>query len=248
MITILNKISSEHELHCEDNYYLFEDENIIVGAVLDGCSTGINSHWASQTLQYCFKQYEKAFGFNEFITLFSNGWDSEVNNILCEVATALNETKKVLDLTDMNLLSTIVFFVYNKKTKTLYVKFIGDGAFFYKKNNEWYSIENDENNTPLYLGYYCQIPKENLLSFLTTRVTYILDEIEEFAISSDGIFSFKNNKSLEEEIQITSPENYLIADESFIKLKHELGKKFIGLRNDGWVIKDDLTVIKYKNG
>ena len=148
----------------------------------------------------------------------------------------------------MNLLSTIVFFVYNKNTKTLYVKFVGDGAFFYKKENIWYSIENDENNTPLYLGYYCNIPEKNLFKFLETRTTYILDEVEEFAISSDGIFSFKNNKDNDEEIKIKNPENYLIVDESFIKLKHELGKKFIGLRNDGWVIKDDLTVIKYKNG
>lgn len=248
MISILNKISAEHEIHCEDNYYLFEDENIIVGAVLDGCSTGINSHWASQTLQYCFKLYEKSFGFNEFITTFSNGWDNDVNDILSYVATTLNKAKQVLGLEDMNLLSTIVFFVYNKNTKTLYVKFVGDGVFFYKKENIWYSIENDENNIPLYLGYYCNIPEKNLFNFLETRTTYILDEVEEFAISSDGIFSFKNNKDNDEEIKITSPENYLIVDESFIKLKHELGKKFIGLRNDGWVIKDDLTVIKYKNG
>ena len=32
-----------HLLHCEDDFYVYEDEEVIVAAVFDGCSSGIDS-------------------------------------------------------------------------------------------------------------------------------------------------------------------------------------------------------------
>ncbi len=247
IVSILNKRSTNHPNWCEDNYYLYEDDKKIIGAVLDGCSSAKDSFWTSKTFSYIFNVLSKEW--NNFIAFqLTTNLDNFTNELFVDFAEKLKIIANTLSLTDMELLSTIIFFVYRKEEQKLYVKFLGDGAFYYKVDGELHLIENDENNMPLYLGYYFNNLNGDFLNYLKTRVKYEIANVQEFAICTDGIFSFfiqDNKKELLEE-NIQNPINYLLADDYLAHLKSGLSRKFNILTKSGWVIEDDLTVIKYK--
>lgn len=246
MVSIINKRAINHDLHCEDNFFIFENGEKIIGAVLDGCSSGKDAWWASKLISNILSKIQQEWNDFSAITTDSSLWDAYVNEILFQTSLKIRDIVKVLDVDWESLLSTIVFFVYDKENEQLYVKFIGDGVFFVKKDGEWYDIENNENNMPLYLGYYFDKENKSLMNFIQSRRTELVYGVEEFSISSDGIYSFSNIK--EKELKQSIPIEFLIKEDlTFRKLKHELGRKFNMLADSGWIINDDLTIIKYKN-
>lgn len=244
MIQILNKRSSTHPNWCEDNYWVNETDEYIQGAVLDGCSTGINSHFASTLIKYSFERS------NNLVHIRRDDLNNYFDVIISRVRNDLNDVKTALNLTELNLLSTIVFFFYNKKDKSLWVKFIGDGVIYVDGNE----IINDENNMPDYLAYHLIESWSMFYSWIESRRTLYFENVENFAICSDGINSLVNlkNPHIKKEVAI----NFLIIDDQWKGLENGLNKKFNILTNRyeelkrsdelyWWDIKDDLTIIKY---
>lgn len=244
MLSTIVKRSINHPNWAEDNFYTIEKDEFIMGAVFDGCSGGNDSFWASKTMTILFDKVQKEY---KNFESFKNADAFEFNCIdfITNVAKKLNVVKEYLGLTEMELLATIVFFIYNKKNKTLYVKFVGDGVFFYTNSEgELFEVSNDENNMPLYLGYYCHLPEENLYNFLSSRATYTINEVQDFSICSDGIFSFRFT-GVDREPE-KNPILYLVQDTLMCNLSSGLSRKFNLLTKNGWIIEDDLTVIRYK--
>lgn len=253
MIQILNKRASTHPNWCEDNYFLYEDERFIVGAVLDGCSTGINSHFASTAVKYAF---ERAMTDNRNLDQLSKinyqvSYSDFFSEIIGDVKSNLTMIKMVLNLTEMNLLSTIVFFTFNKLNSELYVKFIGDGSVFVNGTR----FDNDENNMPDYLAYHLEnISWSTFYKWSSDKPSILFTDVNSFAICTDGIDSFSNvHDRLKSK---TIPVSFLIDDSKFSKLTAGLEKKFNILTNRFeeikfsddifcWEILDDLTIIKY---
>lgn len=244
MIQILNKRSSTHPNWCEDNYWVNETDEYIQGAVLDGCSTGINSHFASTLIKYSFERS------NNLVHIRRDDLNNYFDVIISRVRNDLNDVKTALNLTELNLLSTIVFFFYNKKDKSLWVKFIGDGVIYVNGNE----IINDENNMPDYIAYHLNEWWPTFYSWIESRRTLNFENVENFAICSDGIHSLVNlkNPHIKKEVAI----NFLIIDDQWKGLENGLNKKFNILTNRDeelkrsdelywWDIKDDLTIIKY---
>lgn len=249
MIQILNKRSSTHPNWCEDNYFIEETDIRIQGAVFDGCSTGINSQFASIAMKYSF---EKAINnrTNKLQLEQSNILNDYFDMLIGDVKSDLSSLKDCLNLTDMNLLSTIVFFYYIKETKSLYVKFLGDGVIYVNGNE----IVNDENNMPDYLAYHLDEKWDSFFSWIKSRRTEIYENVESFSICSDGIHSFLNLKNPHINKQVAI--NFLLIDQQWNRLENGLNKKFNILINRDeefkrsdelywWDIKDDLTIIKY---
>lgn len=247
MIQILNKRSSTHPNWCEDNYWVKETDKIIIGAVLDGCSTGINSHWASLSIKYLLEKASKdeiKYGHpNDLCT-----------RIIVDIWLNLISLQKLMDISEMNILSTIVFFHYNKEKNELFVKFFGDGVIYVNGNE----IINDENNTPDYLAYYCNDCKYSvdIFEWINNRRSEFYENVTDFSICSDGIHSLVNlkNPHIKKEVAI----NFLIIDEQWKRLENGLNKKFNILTNRDedlkrsnelywWDIKDDLTIIKFNS-
>lgn len=243
MISILNKRSSTHSNWCEDNYWLYDTDEFVIGAVLDGCSTGINSHFASTLVKYSFEKSSKSENLN-------NDPDILVDAFLCELRSHFKSIRDEIGLTEMNLLSTIVFFHYSKIENKLFVKFIGDGVIYVNGNE----FVNDENNTPDYLSYHLNESWSHFYKWLDSKRIEIYENVENFAICSDGIHSLVNlkNPHIKKEVAI----NYLIVNEDWRGQFNGLNKKFNILTNKDdsikkseelfwWDIKDDLTVIRY---
>lgn len=55
-IDTLIKMGKAHSLHCEDDYIVVENDNFLVAAVFDGCSSGVDSHYASTKHKYLMKE------------------------------------------------------------------------------------------------------------------------------------------------------------------------------------------------
>lgn len=251
MIQILNRRSSTHPNHCEDSYWVSETDSHVVGAVLDGCSTGIDSHFASTLLKYSL---EKAYKHpaNLIQLLGSTNYDDYTDQMIGDVVFDLRSVQKQLNLDVLNLLSTIVFFVYDKENKTLYVKFFGDGSV----SASVLEYTHDENNMPDYLAYHLNDSWSEFFKWVRSRKTLIFEDIETFAVCSDGIDSFVNVKNPHLDRSIAK--DFLLHSEQFSTLKTGLVKRFNILtnRNDDlklsddlfcWDIQDDLTVIRYAN-
>ena len=242
MIQILNKRSSTHPNWCEDSYWVKETDEFLVGSVLDGCSTGIDSQFASNLLKKCFECELKYF---EYIP-------KDEYNLFYSLRNHLKYIKQNLDLSDLHLLSTIIFFTYDKNKKKLNVRFFGDGVIYINGNE----IINDENNIPDYFSYHLNESSEDFEKYINSRRYLTFENVDDFAICSDGIHSLVNlkNPHIKKEVAI----NFLIIDDQWKGLENGLNKKFNILTNRDeelkrsdelywWDIKDDLTIIKYAN-
>lgn len=247
MLKILTKRGAAHELNSEDNYFLYEKGNIIGGAVFDGCSTGKRSHWASETFKILFEQYK--YRYNHFFKDLNDRKHTENSTVyfLYTFLEKLEQLSDFLNLDNLNFLSTLVFFIYNKEQKILYCKFLGDGSLFLKKNDGERYLEStiDENNTPNYLAYLMNVDDEIKIESISERKTFHEKNVEEFIISTDGIDSFRNLNPNYDYVNIPDAKEYLINTPLFSDKESELGKKFNLLSKDNWVPQDDLTMIKY---
>ena len=219
MVSLLNRIGN-NKTRCEDSYLFKEDQDWIWGGVFDGCSSGINSAWASQTLVYIYDKVPVT----EFLyeTMRADLWRK------------LDATIKMYDITVEHLLSTAILFKYDKKNRVLAVRPLGDGVIFVNGVKKVY----DQDNLPDYLAYHIDNPyRLNTLYNIYPVEHY--DEVENFHICSDGIDSFALPQSKE---KIQEPIDFLISEN--LSPNH-LDRKFNILKKQGWIIHDDLTIIGY---
>ena len=246
MISILNKRAPTHPNWCEDNYWIKETKNLIIGAVLDGCSTGKDSHFASTLFKHLLERIHKT-NYDYYERESSLGI---IEVYLWELWGVGREGKQLCSLSEMNLLSTVVMFVYNKETLQLTVKFVGDGVV-YANGQEFV---NDEANQPNYLAYHFEKSFEEAQKFINSRRMETFENVVDFSVCTDGIQSFVNlkNPSLDPKIAV----DYLVKDTRWVGMTHGLGKKFNILTNRvdeyklsdemcWWEIQDDLTIIRY---
>lgn len=222
---MLSTLNVRGDLHnsCEDSIAINNKETYISGGIFDGCSTGIKSHWASQTMAY----------------LFGACLDPTTDIAAVGVYHDLISFRNVLHLTEQNFLSTCLLFFFDKLNRRLSVRVFGDG-FYYVNDNE-FEIEQD--NTPKYFGYLLRDKYPNLALCREGLERYpvkIYHDVSSFRICSDGIKSigisqFKDPKIKEPLSLLFHPptsENYL-------------QRQWNILKRDGYTISDDLTIISY---
>lgn len=215
MISTLNKISNSHN-SCEDSFQLWHEDNVIFGAVSDGCSTGKNSHFASQL--YC-----KCSAPNRYPFLS----DLHVINIYYK----LEQYKKELNLDASELWATLILFSYNLGTETLRIRCFGDGVYYV--NNFEYNI--DQNDKVHYL-----MDQKDILSYLEFYIGFTYSNVKNFRICSDGIKSLVLPSLRTSNLE--NPKELLLSPN---QSKNHLDRKYNILRKQNWINTDDLTIIAY---
>lgn len=250
MIQVLNKRASTHPNHCEDNYWVEETDQYVVGAVLDGCSTGIESHFASTLIRHILSTSWKTNDTQNY--LINHDSFEFISMLFGDVLFELNVINDRLKLSELHYLSTIVLFVYDKIGKQLFVKFAGDGSVF--TDQGYYT--HDENNMPDYIAYHINEVWSQKNKWIKSRHFEFYENVNQFSICTDGIDSFVNlkNPHLDREIA----KNFILNSDKFSGLKTGLTKRFNILTNKNeslkesdelwyWDIQDDLTIIHYAN-
>ncbi len=230
-------IGQFHTNHCED--YLVSTEigkNKRLLAVLDGCSMGNESHFASTLTGKLLKKIALErfhLDFRQKSTL-----EEELKEVLKSLFTELKEISNKLLLQKYDLLTTLILCVVDTDTKTGEIIVIGDGLI----NVNGKITEFDQQNTPDYLGYHLNEDFETWFNNQKQKVSF--KEIKDISIATDGIFTFEkqNSKNNSQSIDII---NYFLFDLTFSEFPKMLENK-LNFLSDNYGLKpnDDLAIIR----
>ena len=236
----LIKRGFNHPEYCED-FILHEDidEKYSIYGVFDGCSSGIDSHFASALIAKVIRNEVKNIDFE------NKSVDKIMELLIFNTSISLQKIKKQLAISYNELLSTIVLFLYNRKKDKGKIIAIGDG--FLSINGK--QIDINQNNQPDYIAYHIDKITDKISFSIWYDMfvkKYDVEKLKDVTISTDGIFSFfkhgKTNKNVEEEIK---PADYLTKNVEMLGNKAMLGRKSNILKKLHFLHNyDDLGIIR----
>jgi len=264
IIKELLRRGTNHKHFCKDSIFSHESNNITYLAVFDGCSTGIKSHFASELMSKLFRKSINQFQNSEHSKLNISS-EEILKNIFYYLFFNFQTSKMILEIPVDEILSTMVLAIVKKNTtggssdgfKTveyvyeydLSIAMSGDGAFFI--NNKLEIVDSVENK-PDYLAYHLNDGVADAWKSFKTY-DYTLDNINNFAIMSDGITSFKklnlesNFNSLLTDDEYNFLIDKLLVDETLLKSDAMLARKMNILEKKGYNHFDDLSIIRIVN-
>lgn len=229
-VRTLIKRGTDHHVYCEDDLYHFNIGSTYIGAVFDGCSTGVKSHFASALYGKILKDWSTNFDLVTSITdtsleglgksFFFYLWDN------------LRVVQGALTLSDLEMLSTMILAVVRKNEA--YILVSGDGCVLV--DDVEYRIES-EGNAPDYLAYHLKDAKNGFDSLKEYNVTFE----KGISICSDGIYSFTNDRVDMSAVVVDK----LLKDTDFLKSDAMLARKYNLLTKEGTTNYDDLSIIRF---
>jgi hypothetical protein len=239
--TLLRK-GEMHPVFCEDFLVNLDiDRYFYVGAVLDGCSSATDSHFASALLGKILKKTAQILPYQAFYQAQVESLaPAELGKwILKNVFMELQIARNQLLMDKLEMLATMVLLVYHKPQQQAWVIALGDGLV--KLNQEM--LEIDQNNRPDYLAYHLGEDFEEW--FEKQENSYQIQAPKDLSISSDGILTFQTLKT--ELPEGFNPVDYLLKDDFLAQHPNMLTRKFIILQKQyGFAPADDVSIIRIK--
>lgn len=247
----------QDKLRCEDDFLVYEEGDYIITAVFDGCSSGIDSHFASTLCKITLKNVLSRDLWNEFKylpedkdPLYENDMiflKSIIEEFICgDLNYALNE----LDL-DVNteLLSTCVICMFNKITHKCNIIFCGDGVCYI--DGEVYA-PHDENGNSVYYFSTCGFDKarsrkeqRKLLNEYFDKYCFMVEDKtvnETVAIASDGIDSFKDMYGIN---KVEEARDVFFKENRFSTMNVMLKRLYnIFIKSNSCINQDDCTIVR----
>lgn len=229
----------DHKIFCEDYLYSFENDNLIITGVFDGCSKGIDSHFASSLSGKILKNIIQAK-----LALNHDNIQNpkEINRlILFSFFNKLNMIKEILRLHSDEMLSTMILLCYNKHTEDCHIIALGDGIVCI---NGKLIVINEKNQPtyPIYYSYKLDTVDALDIFLIKHENQWNFNGIEDVTISTDGLEQWNNIK--EPEAEQTEVVDFIIQDNLFDNLDVMLQRKYNLLRMQGWQNGDDLGIIR----
>lgn len=235
------QIGDYHINHCED-FLITKNigNNKILCAVMDGCSTAMDSHFASTLIGKVLRKIAIEIGYKELYESNNNltDIDAELKSIVKDVFKEFISLKNQLMLDEKELLSTLTILLYNKKENKGVILAIGDGLICINGK----ITEFDRDNKPDYLAYHLNKDFETWYSNQHQKIFF--DDLKDISIATDGILTFSNIKKTDhnEEINVI---DYLLIDQSNHDTEEMLNMKLKKLEHYyGLKPTDDLAIIR----
>lgn len=227
-IRTLVKKGTDHLVYCEDDLFTFNDGTTYVGAVFDGCSSGIKSHFASALSAKIVKKAAS-------LDLLKHSSIGHINySLFFHLVLGLKDIQQRLGLSEMELLSTAIIAVARGNKASISVS--GDGLIV--QEGKPIVIES-EGNAPDYLAYHF----DKLAEALETLQFYDFDiEDKGFSICSDGMLSFRNPDPMAHMPRVS---DFLLRDESLKASEAMLARKYNLLVKEGYTHYDDLSIVRF---
>jgi hypothetical protein len=228
-----------HPVFCEDFWiYNSLDSTYFLVAVLDGCSSGIDSHFASALMGKVLTKIGKTLPY-QVENVFQKPTQEVAKIILKQLITELKETRNRLLLDRDEMLATAVVLLYNQREKEAFIICIGDG--FVAIDGQLHEI--DQNNQPDYLAYHLEDDFETW--FANQKHIFVVKNPQEISLSTDGIDTFRS-------YQTDLPEgfsaiDFLLFDNSFENNDNMLKRKLTILEKKyGFQPADDVSIVRIK--
>lgn len=228
-----------HANYCEDFLVvepISKEETVI--AVLDGCTMGKESFFASALYGKILRKITKKWYYLDFIKIDSKQSVS-IKSIMKELMEEAIKAKNQLGLDEEEMLSTLILGLINQKTKSAKFITIGDGLI----NIDGRLKEYEQNNIPDYLGYHLS---ENYEDFFENQQQKLdVDHFKNLSICTDGIFTFQHSSQKKIMIENEQVINYLLEDDEYSKNPNMLERKMRILQNDRYLVNtDDLAIVR----
>jgi len=215
-------------------------KDIMVCAVMDGCSSAKDSQFAAalyaKSLHKSSRMLPQMKAIMEDFDLKTMALEAIAEFFFKQLFEDLRRAKKLFFLEREELLSTIVLLVIDKKKRTACIKMSGDGIF--AVNDE--ITEVDQNNIPNFLGYHLGASFEDVKD--TEIQTWSFKEVRDISISTDGIDKLRKgtkHKSAEvdprEVFLMGKPDRF---EDSFLQNKYQ------DFLKKGFIPHDDIGMIR----
>jgi hypothetical protein len=216
----------------QDAYVVYQDEDIIVGVVCDGCGSSLYSEVGSRLCSRFIADYVKAH-------FKDSAFDPDellhaLLGFIKSVSAQMPGKEDFKDFIYNYFLFTVIGFVIKKEQTHIFTA--GDG--FVMINDDRNSIEQD--NRPDYIA--CNILEESDISFDVTEIP--TDSLVRLMIGSDGILEALSSagRKLHDGGRILSADE-MAAETSFFGNPVALPKYLCLLESTGGVLYDDTTLV-----
>ena len=230
-----------HLNQCEDHLFSGEiGKNIQVCAVMDGCTNGKESHFASVLIGKLLSKIVRERGYFEFYQSDTPLKHPEMylKLLLQDVFRELYAMQRQLMLDTTELLSTLILMVINKVEQRGALIVIGDGVVYCNRK----IVDFEQDNKPDYLAFHLKEDFETWYDLQKQRIVF--DQTTDVSIATDGITSF-TKISRPEIMETIDPAVYLLSDETYSDQEDMLDKKLKYLEyNFGLKPTDDLAIIR----
>lgn len=233
-------IGDFHTNYCED-FLIVENisTNRFIVAVMDGCTMGKESAFASMIIGKILRNIAK----EEFYKDFLNDNIKELNvclqEILKKLFLQLKTTKNNLGLETEEMLSTLIIGVIDQHASNGEFLSVGDGLIHY----DGISVEYEQNDKPDYLGYHLGEDFDTWYQSQEQRLS--ITDFRDLSISTDGIYSFKNFKNPNQQKNEQEIIAFLFRDQQGKNYDNFLEKKIRDLELEyNHVLTDDIAIIR----
>ncbi|WP_262713716.1 protein phosphatase 2C domain-containing protein [Neolewinella aurantiaca] len=234
-------MGAHHTDHNEDAYVTAEisDRHLLV-AVMDGCSMGKDSHFASSLIAKVLRRIAKQTNLRSFAERTQHTTRDLLKDTLRTLFSDLVRLNADLDLDYDELLSTLVLAIVDTQERNAEILAIGDGVIACDEE----IVEFNHDNKPDYLGYHLHEDFEDYWNVLTQRVS--AQDFQDLALATDGVLSFRAF-SHDSYRPVTDDEllTFLLVDREEGAEDTAYRRKVIYIKNTfGLEATDDLTVVR----
>ena len=236
-------IGEFHTNYCED--FLIDEQigtNEWLIAVLDGCTMGKESVFASILFGKILRNIAKNKFYEEFITSNKIELEDKLKEVVKILINEIKVFKNQLGLEINELLSTLIIGIINTEESKAEFLTIGDGLIC--KDGEL--IEYEQDDKPDYLGYHLTDDFESWFDKQKQKLT--ISSFSDLSICTDGIFTFKNLENKSNQKSDNEIIKCLLIDNEGSEFDNFLDRK-IRILKEKWnhLATDDLAIIRIKN-
>lgn len=235
-------IGDFHTNHCED---FLVDEQIATNeklvAVLDGCTMGTESVFASILYGKILRNISKKEFYKEFVTNEPIDLKTKLKEVIKQLIEETKSIKSQLGLETNELLSTLIIGIINTKDSKAEFLAVGDGLIC--KDGE--IIEYEQDDKPDYLGYHLSDDFDKWYDSQNQKLS--ISGFNDLSICTDGIYTFKNLENKTKQKPEDEIIQHLLIDNENSEFDNFLDRKIRFLK-DEWnhIVTDDLAIIRIK--
>ncbi|WP_153398650.1 protein phosphatase 2C domain-containing protein [Chryseobacterium vaccae] len=233
------QIGDYHTNQCEDHLVIRKTaSDKIICAVMDGCSTALESHFASVLTGKIIRKAAIEKSYKDLYEAAPTSIDEELKEIIQSIFEEMSFAKKQLMLDEKELLTTLIILFYNFKENKGGVLTIGDGVICI--NGE--ITEYDRDNKPDYLAYHLHEDFNDW--YFRQQQKIFFEDLKDISIATDGILTFTQVKKANTEDKINFAQ-YLMTDLTYSETEEMLNRKLKHLEQHyGVKPTDDLAMIR----
>ncbi|WP_459212044.1 protein phosphatase 2C domain-containing protein [Aquimarina rhabdastrellae] len=232
-------IGEFHTNHCEDFLIVEQigtNEKLI--AVLDGCTMGKESVFASILFGKILRNIAKKKFYEEFVSNTPITLEEVLKLLINEIKILKNH----LGLETNELLSTLIIGIINSNESRADFLTIGDGLICIDGE----LTEYEQNDKPDYLGYHLTDDFDTWFNHQKQKLS--ISSFKDLSIATDGIFTFKNFKDKSNQKSEYEIIKHLLIDNEGTEFDNFLDRKINFLKDqENHIVTDDLAIIRVKN-